>query len=136
MIDDETVSPIPADLRRAFERQYMAEEARIESLARDDLTERVSEAIRAVPFSAAGDADFVGMSEAAVQVFVDYLQNPPEIHTDMSGARRIRWNRGPRPHHPECGSLSVPDVLIVCQKCGGDCKWCGCMYRCPKCEAK
>lgn len=93
MTDDETVSPIPADLRRAFERQYMAEEARIESLARDDLTERVLEAIRAVPFSAAGDADFAGMSEAAVQVFVDYLQNPPEIITDMSGTRRIRWNR-------------------------------------------
>lgn len=42
----------------------------------------------------------------------------------------------PRAHHPRCGQLSVPDVLIVCWSCGGETHWCGCTYRCRRCEGQ
>lgn len=40
----------------------------------------------------------------------------------------------PVDHHPQCGDLSVPDCLIICDQCGGHTKWCGCRYHCPRCQ--
>ena len=37
-------------------------------------------------------------------------------------------------HHPNCGELSIPDVLYRCQSCGKGMDWCGCRYYCKRCE--
>ena len=37
-------------------------------------------------------------------------------------------------HHPNCGELSIPDVLYRCQSCGNRMEWCGCRYYCKMCE--
>jgi hypothetical protein len=37
-------------------------------------------------------------------------------------------------HHPNCGELSIPDVLYCCQSCGKGMDWCGCRYYCKRCE--
>lgn len=39
------------------------------------------------------------------------------------------------PHHPDCPNLSVPDVMVFCWTCAGTMKWCGCRFRCVKCES-
>ena len=52
--------------------------------------------------------------------------------TDFDGWRNATGNAVM--HHPECGSLSVPDVLYICEQCGRRMVWCGCRYYCGKCH--
>lgn len=33
-------------------------------------------------------------------------------------------------HHPECGRISVPDVMMFCPTCQQPMTWCGCRFRC------
>lgn len=72
---------------------------------------------------------------------IDAAKQAAQQHHNAT-ARAARWadymrnNEPPAAadHHPDCGRLSVPDCLIMCDQCGGHTKWCGCRYRCPRCQ--
>lgn len=73
-------------------RQTDAEMARREAEARAVLTAKVREAIAEVFYGDVAWCDDIGASaEKAVDVFIDYLRNPPVRETQPDGTETVRW---------------------------------------------
>lgn len=82
-------------------RRHEAEVQTQEAAARTQLVAKVYDALDDAvmdPNNHCGDADghlghngYQAMAEAAVDVFIDYLRNPPVRVTDSDGTQEIRW---------------------------------------------